>query len=164
MINIVGGLIIGVAMNGMPAGEAVQTYSILTIGDGLVSQIPALLISISAGMVVTRVASEEEDANLGSDIAGQILAQPKAIGIAAVILLILGMVPGMPKFAFLLLALITGGISYGLYQAQGVKKQAKAQEEDKLKQIAPPPADWPPGPVLWLYRAHPRRGRRHSAQ
>src|SRR5580698_8379818 len=89
VINIVGGLIIGVGMNGMPAGEAVQTYSILTIGDGLVAQIPALLISISAGMVVTRVASEDEETNIGSDIAGQILAQPKAIAVAAGILFVL---------------------------------------------------------------------------
>jgi type III secretion protein V len=141
VVNIVGGLIIGVAMNGMPAMEAVQTYSILTIGDGLVSQIPALLISISAGMVVTRVASEEEDANLGSDIASQILAQPKAIGIAAVVLVILGLVPGMPKIAFLLLATITGGISYGLYKARRVKEeQSKVQEAETPKQIAPPPA------------------------
>ncbi|RZU42243.1 type III secretion system export apparatus subunit SctV [Edaphobacter modestus] len=143
VINIVGGLIIGVAMNGMRASEAVQTYSILTIGDGLVSQIPALLISISAGLVVTRVASEDEDTNLGSDIAGQILAQPKAIGIASVILLILGLVPGMPKLAFLLLASVTGSISYGLYQATGLKKQAKDQETEKLKQIVPPPSSDP---------------------
>lgn len=143
VINIVGGLIIGVAMNGMPASEAIQTYSILTIGDGLVSQIPALLISISAGMVVTRVASEDENTNLGSDIAGQILAQPKAIGIAAVILLILGMVPGMPKIAFLLLATLTGGISYGLFRAQRVKQEAKERETEKLKQIAPPPSSDP---------------------
>ncbi len=143
VINIVGGLIIGVGMNGMPASEALQTYSILTIGDGLVSQIPALLISISAGLVVTRVASEDEDTNLGSDIAGQILAQPKAIGIASVILLILGLVPGMPKFAFLLLATITGGVSYGLYKATGLKKHAKELETEKLKQIVPPPASDP---------------------
>jgi type III secretion protein V len=143
VVNIVGGLIIGVAMNGMPALEAVQTYSILTIGDGLVSQIPALLISISAGMVVTRVASEEEDANLGSDIAGQILAQPKAIGIAAVILVILGLVPGMPKIAFLLLATITGGVSFGLFKARSVKEQTKLQETENLKQIVPPPASDP---------------------
>ena len=143
VINIVGGLIIGVAMNGMPASEALQTYSILTIGDGLVSQIPALLISISAGLVVTRVASEDEDTNLGSDIAGQILAQPKAIGIASVILLILGLVPGMPKLAFLLLATVTGGVSYGLYKATGLKKHAKEQESERLKQVVPPPSSDP---------------------
>jgi type III secretion protein V len=143
VVNIVGGLIIGVAMNGMPASEAIQTYSILTIGDGLVSQIPALLISISAGLVVTRVASEDEDTNLGSDIAGQILAKPKALGIAAVVLLILGLVPGMPKLAFLLLATITGGISYALYQAMGVKQKAKEQETERLKLVVPPPSSDP---------------------
>lgn len=140
VINIVGGLIIGVAMNGMPAGEAVQTYSILTIGDGLVAQIPALLISISAGMIVTRVASEDEETNLGSDIAGQILAQPKAIGVASVILLVLGLVPGMPKFAFLLLTVVTGGLSYSLYQAKRLKAQSQTRKPNNLVQVVPPPS------------------------
>src|ERR1700722_14916028 len=72
VINIVGGLVIGVVDAGMEIGGDIKTYSILTIGDGLVAQIPALLISISAGMVVTRVASEDEPTNIGSDIAGQI--------------------------------------------------------------------------------------------
>jgi type III secretion protein V len=136
VINIVGGLIIGVAMNGMSAGDAVQTYSILTIGDGLVSQIPALLISISAGMVVTRVASEDEESNIGSDIAGQILAKPKAIGIAAAILLVMGLLPGMPKFAFLLLTVVTGGISYGLFHAKRLKEQSQANTPVPV--VAPP--------------------------
>jgi type III secretion protein V len=140
VINIVGGLIIGVAMNGMSAMDAVQTYSILTIGDGLVSQIPALLISISAGMVVTRVASEDEDTNIGSDIAGQILSQPKAIGIASVILLVMGLIPGMPKLAFLLLTVVTGGISYGLYQAKRLKAESQEQKNKPLMQVLPPPA------------------------
>ena len=83
VINIVGGLVIGVAMGGMSFSEAGQTYSILTIGNGLVSQIPALLISLSAGMVVTRVAAEDETSNLGREIAGQLLSQPKAIGMVA---------------------------------------------------------------------------------
>ncbi|HEX4163995.1 MAG TPA: type III secretion system export apparatus subunit SctV [Bryobacteraceae bacterium] len=142
VINIVGGLIIGVAMNGLPASEAVQTYSILTIGDGLVSQIPALLISISAGMVVTRVASEDEESNIGSDIAGQILAQPKAIGIAAAILLVMGLLPGMPKFAFLLLTVVTGGVSYGLYRAKRLKEEALAQtQKPAIPVAAAPPSD-----------------------
>src|SRR5215469_2248916 len=140
VINIVGGLIIGVAMNGMPASEAIQTYSILTIGDGLVSQIPALLISISAGMVVTRVASEDESTNLGKDIASQILAQPKAIGVASAILLVMGLVPGMPKLAFLLLTLVTGGISYGLYQAKRLKAKSEEEKANKLVQVVPPPS------------------------
>jgi type III secretion protein V len=125
VINIVGGLIIGVAMNGMPVMDAVQTYSILTIGDGLVSQIPALLISISAGMVVTRVASEDENTNLGKDIATQILAQPKAIGVASGILLVMGLIPGLPKIPFLLLASVTGGLSFGLFRTLKLKEEGE---------------------------------------
>jgi type III secretion protein V len=140
MINIVGGLIIGIAMNGMPASEAIQTYSILTIGDGLVAQIPALLISISAGMVVTRVASEDETTNIGSDIAGQILAQPKAIGVAAAILLVMGLVPGMPKIAFLLLTVVTGGVSYGLYGAKRLKARSETEKTSNVVQVVPPPS------------------------
>ena len=74
-VNIVGGISIGTLQTGMTAGDALQSYSILTIGDGLVSQIPALLISITAGIIVTRVATEDSD-SLGADIGGQLLAQP----------------------------------------------------------------------------------------
>jgi len=83
------------AQHGVDEGR--QTYSILTIGNGLVSQIPALLISISAGMVVTRVASERENSNLGKDVATQILAQPKAIAVASGILFVMALIPGLPK-------------------------------------------------------------------
>jgi len=134
----------------MPAGEAVQTYSILTIGDGLVAQIPALLISISAGMVVTRVASEDGPTNIGSDIAGQILAQPKAIGVASVILLVMGLVPGMPKFAFLLLTVVTGGVSYGLFRAKKLKEESIEKEKQGYLQVAPPPT-----PEIDLARTFP---------
>jgi type III secretion protein V len=138
LINIVGGLIIGIAMNGMSAMEAVQTYSILTIGNGLVSQIPALLISISAGMVVTRVASENKDANLGKDVAGQILGQPKAIAVASGLLTVMAIIPGLPKIPFFILAAVTGSLAYGLFRAQKTtlavaeqnKKGAAAKGED----------------------------------
>jgi type III secretion protein V len=126
LINIVGGLVIGVVMNGMPAREAVETYSILTIGNGLVSQIPALLISISAGMVVTRVAAETADSNLGREVATQILRQPKAIAIAAGLLTILGLIPGLPKIPFFLLALLTGSIAYGLFRGRDMKAAEEA--------------------------------------
>ncbi len=82
-------------------------------------------------MMVTRVASEDEESNLGSDIAGQILAQPKAIGVASVILLVLGLVPGMPKFAFLLLTVVTGGISFALYQAKRLKATSQTQKVEE---------------------------------
>ncbi|HMK20982.1 MAG TPA: type III secretion system export apparatus subunit SctV [Terriglobales bacterium] len=127
LINIVGGLIIGIAMNGMSAMEAVQTYSILTIGNGLVSQIPALLISISAGMVVTRVASEHKDANLGKDVASQILGQPKAIAVASGLLTVLAIIPGLPKIPFFILAGVTGSLAYGLFRAERVQAEAATQ-------------------------------------
>lgn len=117
LINIIAGLIIGVVMKGMTPLEAVQKYTILTIGEGLVAQIPALLITVTAGMVVTRVASEEENSNLGKDIGGQVLAQPKAIGIAGGFLLLLGLIPGLPHIPFLILAAVICGIAYKLYQA-----------------------------------------------
>jgi type III secretion protein V len=130
LINIIGGLVIGVAMRDMELMRAVQTYSILTIGNGLVSQIPALLISISAGMVVTRVASERENSNLGSDVATQILAQPKAIAVASGILFVMALIPGLPKIPFFILATLTGGTAYGLLKAirmNAEKAPAKAE-------------------------------------
>ena len=137
VINIVGGLIIGVAMNGMSVIDAVQTYSILTIGNGLVSQIPALLISISAGMVVTRVASEAKDSNLGKDVASQILGQPKAIAVASGLLTIMALIPGLPKIPFFLLAGVTGSLAWGLFRAQ--KIQAEAIEKSNVVAAAKVP-------------------------
>ena len=131
VINIVGGLVIGVAMGGMSFQEAGQTYSILTIGNGLVSQIPALLISLSAGMVVTRVASEDETSNLGREIAGQLLSQPKAIGVVAGILFVMALIPGLPKIPFLLLSALSGSVCYGLFRA------AKSTDADREKSAAP---------------------------
>ncbi len=95
-INILAGLAIGVAQKGMPLDKAVTTYSILTIGDGLVSQIPSLLISITAAILVTRVSSEESGGGLGGEIGVQILAQPRALLIVGVMLFIAGFVPDSP--------------------------------------------------------------------
>jgi type III secretion protein V len=114
IINIVAGMIIGVAQLGMPVSEAVEVYSLLTIGDGLVSQIPALLISITAGIVVTRVASEVEGRNLAEDIAAQILKEHKAFLIATAFLTVLGLIPGLPTAPFLILALAMGVIGFSL--------------------------------------------------
>ena len=116
LINIIGGMIIGMTMNGMTACEAVQTYSLLSIGDGLVSQIPALLISITAGIVTTRVSSEKAESNLGSEISGQILKQPKALMIAAGILDGHGHHPRLSQqLPFLILAAALGLIGYALW-------------------------------------------------
>ncbi|HTB61628.1 MAG TPA: flagellar biosynthesis protein FlhA, partial [Polyangia bacterium] len=113
-VNIVGGLVIGIVQRGMDAGTAAHTYTVLTIGEGLVAQIPALIISTSAGIIVTRVASEEEGGHLGRDIGLQIMAQPKALAIAAGLLALLAIVPGLPTVPFLTLALILGAVAWKL--------------------------------------------------
>ncbi len=107
-VNISAGVSIGVFSKGLPASEALQLYSILTIGDGLIAQIPALLISITAGIIVTRV-STEEASDLGSEIGGQLMAKPKALMVGGGLLLGFGLVPGFPTLTFLMLALIIGG-------------------------------------------------------
>jgi type III secretion protein V len=114
-VNIIGGISIGTLQLGMSAGEALQRYSILTIGDGLVSQIPALFISITAGMIVTRVTTDESE-NLGADIGTQLMAQPKALMVGAGIMLGFAMIPGFPTPIFLILALVAGGMGYVLSQ------------------------------------------------
>ena len=101
LVNIVAGLAIGVLQNGMSFGDAAQNYTLLTVGDGLVTQIPALVISTSAGIIVSRAGSE---ASMGSEISGQLLQQPRAIGIAAGVLFGFGLVPGLPTIPFFVLA------------------------------------------------------------
>ena len=108
VINIIGGLIIGVTMHGMTLSVAAHTYAILSIGDGLVSQIPSLMISITAGIVTTRVSSERKDANLGKEISEQLLKQPKALMITSAVLFLMMLVPGFAKLPFFLLSIVFG--------------------------------------------------------
>jgi flagellar biosynthesis protein FlhA len=100
MINLVGGLIVGVLQHDMPLAMAAKNYTLLAIGDGLVAQIPALVISTAAGVVVSRVATEE---NIGEQMMGQLFKQPQVIMLTAAIIGMMGMIPGMPHFSFLLL-------------------------------------------------------------
>ena len=116
-VNIVGGLVIGIVQRGMDAATAARTYTVLTIGEGLVAQIPALIISTAAGIIVTRVASEEEGGHLGRDIGMQIIAQPKALAITAGLLALLAIVPGLPTVPFLTLATILGAVAWKLLRA-----------------------------------------------
>ena len=109
LINISVGFVIGVVILGMEASEAADTYTRLTIGDGLVSQIPSLVISIAAGLIVTRTVSEE---NLGKDLGAQLTKYPRALGVAAFMLGLFGMVPGMPAVPFFLVALLLGSMAY----------------------------------------------------
>ena len=114
-VNLLGGMLIGVLQRDMTAAKAVKTYSILSIGDGLIAQIPALFISICAGIMVTRVQSNDGEAsNVGRDIGQQILAQPKALLIGGCIALGMGLIPGMPTFVFVVLAVPLIGIGLAL--------------------------------------------------
>lgn len=135
-VNIVGGILIGVTQNNMTSGEALQTYSILTIGDGLVSQIPALLISITAGIVVTRVSSEEDE-NLGQQIGKQFLAQPKALLVGGALLALFALIPGFPKPQFLLLASLVGGVGFTL-QRQYAKDGTLDDDDAQLEKAMAP--------------------------
>jgi flagellar biosynthesis protein FlhA len=110
VINIIGGLIIGILQHDMEAAQAAKNYTLLTIGDGLVAQIPALIISTAAGLVVTRVGDGEGD--IGQQFIGQIFGNPVVLALTAGILGVLGLIPGMPHFVFLLLAAALGGLAW----------------------------------------------------
>jgi type III secretion protein V len=131
-INLLGGMMIGVLQRGMPADKAVQTYSILSIGDGLIAQIPALFIAICAGVIVTRVQSGDEPSNVGKDIGAQVLAQPRALMIGGAIALGMGLIPGMPTPVFLVLALGLIGLGVGL--------RPRRQVDDKTGEVTEVPA------------------------
>ncbi len=121
-VNIIGGISIGTLQRGLSVDEAVATYSILTIGDGLVAQIPALLIAITAGVIVTRVTTDDS-INLGSDIGAQVLAQPKAVLIAGCLMFGMALVPGFPWPVFIGLGIMLGTLGYVLMESG---KQAAA--------------------------------------
>jgi flagellar biosynthesis protein FlhA len=136
MVNILGGLGIGVLQHGMTVASAAQTYTMLTIGDGLVSQIPALITSIGAGIIVTRSTSDD---NLGTDLARELMAKPRAIMVASGVLLAFAAVPGLPSLPFLLLAVISGVAAFIAQgdlneeetQAAVVAEEAEAPVEEK---------------------------------
>ncbi|MBN3813516.1 flagellar biosynthesis protein FlhA [Paraburkholderia sp. Ac-20347] len=128
-INIIGGLIVGVVQHGMPFAAAGETYTLLTIGDGLVAQIPSLVISTAAGVIVSRVATNED---IGTQLTGQLFTNPRVLLITGSIILMMGLIPGMPHFAFLLLG--GGAIQLG----RVMKKAAEAKKSSSvLADIAP---------------------------
>jgi flagellar biosynthesis protein FlhA len=136
LVNIIGGLTIGILQQGMSPGLAAQTYTLLTVGEGLVAQIPALFISTAAGIVVTRAAA---DADLGSQITRQMLFSPKAIGTAAGILLVLGVVPGLPHLAFLGLGGIAAWFAYRLSrETQAPQESAPVPTAPQAESATPP--------------------------
>ncbi len=150
VVNIVGGLLIGTLQRGLPASEAATLYSILTIGDGLVSQIPALLISTGAGIVVTRVASEDGGGHLGKEIGEQVLAQPKAIAIASGLLALLALVPGMPTIPFLALAFATFALAYSLLQLARRRREGSGRRRERASAEPAAALELPPAAPVAL--------------
>lgn len=133
LINVVGGIIIGVMMKNMSAGDAASKYIILTVGDGLVGQIPALLISTSSGILVTRSGSRD---NFGKTFANQLTAFPVVTGIAAILMFSIGIIPGMPKIPFFLASAAMGVLTYLLYKEENKKQElAIAMEEDEIVEM-----------------------------
>ncbi|MFL5815744.1 MAG: flagellar biosynthesis protein FlhA [Bdellovibrionia bacterium] len=129
-VNLVGGIIIGTLQKGMDIGRAAETFTLLTIGDGLVSQIPALIISTAAGIIVTRTASST---NYSQEFSKQLLMQPKAIAAAGGIMFFMALIPGLPTIPFLTLALSLGGVAYYLIKREKAAQVAKQQVQDKEK-------------------------------
>lgn len=134
-INIVAGIIIGVVQRDLQIVEALQTYTILTIGDGLVSQIPALLVATSAGMVVTKSASGEQ---MDKQLQSQLFSNPKVMGIVSGALILIAILPGMPAFPFVTLSVLLGGSSFLLNRKKKteelISEEVIAQEEIKPKE------------------------------
>jgi flagellar biosynthesis protein FlhA len=127
-INIVGGFFVGMLQHGLSAGEAARTYTLLTIGDGLVAQVPSLMLSIATAVIVTRVSKSQD---MGKQVVGQVFAQPRALAVAGVVLFVMGLIPGMPNIAFLMLAAVCGGAAYLMIQRERETKErlAKASAE-----------------------------------
>ena len=133
-INIVGGIIIGVLQQGLPVAEAAGVYTLLTVGDGLVAQIPALVISTAAGIVVSNVNS---GTGLSESIGRQFVLNPKPILIASAILFIFGLIPGLPHVAFLVLSIATGAVGYLVYKNAEARDAQEVSDKEKAARPAP---------------------------
>ena len=139
-INIIGGLIIGMIQHGLPFGSAIEIYTLLTIGDGLVAQIPSLLLSIGAAIMVTR---QNTDEDMGQQVVHQMVDNPKALIIATGILTVMGIVPGMPHIPFLTLAVCCGGFAYWqLKQKETARLAAEAAPTQEIISTKPKELSW----------------------
>ena len=143
VINILGGFVIGMAQHGLDFSSAVEIYTLLTIGDGLVAQIPGLLLSIAAALMVTR---QNESGDMGQMVMSQMFDNPKSLVIASGVLLIMGIVPGMPHFAFLSFGLITAAGAYFLHRKKDLDRQ-RALEIAKTSPATP--GDAKPKELSW---------------
>jgi flagellar biosynthesis protein FlhA len=139
LINILGGLAIGTIGHGLPIAEAGKTYTLLTIGDGLVTQIPALLLSTAVALIVTRMSRAQD---MGGELTKQLFGHPKALGVAAGLLGVMGLVPGMPNVAFLFMAAVCGSTAYAVARrrarppAEVVAPAAKQQANAETKELS----------------------------
>nr|WP_193074813.1 flagellar biosynthesis protein FlhA [Pseudomonas sp. FME51] len=129
-INVIGGLAIGMAQHGLGFAEAGEIYVLLTIGDGLVAQIPSLLLSTAAAIMVTRVSTSED---MGGQVKRQMFASPKALGIAAAIMIVMGLIPGMPHLSFLSLGAMAAGGAYFIANRQRIKAEAEQAVEQQAQ-------------------------------
>lgn len=124
LINILGGLIVGVLQQGMPVLDAAHTYTLLTVGDGLVTQIPALVVSTAAGMLVTRSTASSD---LSKEVGKQLFCQPKVIATTSVMLFVFGLIPGMPKLSFLTISLVLAFFAYTVLKSSREIEETKAE-------------------------------------
>ncbi|WP_067583345.1 flagellar biosynthesis protein FlhA [Endozoicomonas ascidiicola] len=134
-INIIGGVIIGLMQHGMSFADAFETYALLTIGDGLVAQIPSLILSTTAAMMVTRVSDSEE---MGKQLSRQMFTSPKALSVSAAILIIMGLVPGMPHLAFLSFGSLAAFIAWKMHTRQLTEKTTSRDKKDIAENITAP--------------------------
>lgn len=139
LINVIGGLIVGMAQHDLAFADAVKNYTLLAIGDGLVAQIPSLVISVSAGVVVSRVANDED---IGGQLITQLFSNPKVIYIVAGIVGSMGVIPGMPNFAFLMLAATLAGIAYFIAEQQKAVVEEEPTNEEKPVETESEEASW----------------------
>ncbi len=151
LVNLIGGISIGLLQHGLGIGEALGRYALLTIGDGLVTQIPALIISTAAGLVVSRSSSEQD---LSREFSTQVLGRPQTLFAAAAVLTILGAIPGTPHLAFLTIAAVLAAAGYWLARRQRTPRPFEAEEPESVEEPEAPAdvswADIPPVDVLAL--------------
>ncbi len=135
LVNIIGGLIIGVLQMDMLVIDAARNYTLLTVGDGLVTQVPALIVSTAAGLLVTRTATSTE---LGDEVKAQVFTQPRAIATASILLFVFALIPGMPKMSFLIVSAIIAFAAYQVVKSIAAKKLAEETQEMETPEAAEP--------------------------
>lgn len=133
-VNVIGGLIIGVLQNGMPVADAARNYTLLTIGDGLVTQVPALIVSTASGILVTRSAASTD---LGQEVKTQLFTQPRVIATASIMLFVFAMIPGMPKVSFFIVSAIVALLAFRIVKSIDRSRQQEEAEQEAV----PAPAE-----------------------